>query len=223
MDATPSSPARERFDALPGHVKERYLDRHRDINVDHLWWSDVYAQFTADMKDVGIAVDRMFFSGFCSQGDGACFEGSVCKWARFLPTLGINDPVLVDHAAFHFKFSSTHFGHYYHENCVSFGADLPLPSNPADEDEDDYFVNTYGPVPQDDVRDAVFMECLRRYNADSLEERFGEAFKDHMRDLYRRLEEEHDFRTSDEQVLEALEANDMLDELIDEHEAESEV
>jgi hypothetical protein len=41
-----------------------------------------------------------------------------------------------------------------------------------------------------------------------------------MRKLYRSLEAEYDSQTSDEAVLEALHANDMLTEIIDELESE---
>jgi hypothetical protein len=44
----------------------------------------------------------------------------------------------------------------------------------------------------------------------SFEERVLEACRDHADNLYKELEEEHEHLTSDEAVLETLEANDML-------------
>jgi arginyl-tRNA synthetase len=61
---------------------------------------------------------------------------------------------------------------------------------------------------------------LQDYDYDKLHDEFEEAFKDHMRDLYNRLEVEYDALTSDEAVLDSLHANDMLDEIIDELENE---
>ena len=54
---------------------------------------------------------------------------------------------------------------------------------------------------------------IAAYSRDTLVEQFTEAFKDHMRELYKNLEAEHDYQTSDEAVWESLEANDMTDEL----------
>lgn len=90
---------------------------------------------------------------------------------------------------------------------------LKLPE--SKRDEDDWWIDRYGTG--EELRDAVLLAALNKYNHVSLEEQFAEAFRDHMRDLYRQLEEDYDYLTSDEAVLESLEANDMLDELIEEH------
>ena len=52
------------------------LEKYRYINVEFdKWWDCVESDFKEDMLLVGIDVDRIFFSGFSSQGDGACFVG----------------------------------------------------------------------------------------------------------------------------------------------------
>ena len=197
---------------LPESVKSSILDKHRYWNVDDLeWWDSVYDGFKEDMKAIGIRVDKMYFSGFSSQGDGACFEGSVSNWELFLKSLGYTDPMLVRHLDQHADFSVRHRGHYYHENCTSFTTDLPLPNDLYETEEN--FVELYGYG--EELRDAALIATLSQYDGDKLEAQFTEVFKDHMRDLYRRLEEEYEYLTSDEVVLESLEVNDMLDELIE--------
>jgi hypothetical protein len=64
------------------------------------------------------------------------------------------------------------------------------------------------------------MALIADYKRLDIEEALEEAFKSHMRDLYSRLEAEYDDLTSDESVLSSLDANDMLDEIIDELENE---
>lgn len=193
-------------------TKDELIEKHRHWNVEHLdWWDCTYSDFKERMRGIGIEVDRMYFSGFWSQGDGACFEGSVSDWGLFLGSLGYTDKVLIQHAMDHFSFSVKHSGHYYHENCTSFYADLCTPASAADED----FAEVYGPYPwdTDDVRTKAWLALLNQYDSTKLEDEFEEAFKDHMRQLYKDLEKEYDYLTSDEVVWESLEANEMTDEL----------
>ena len=204
---------------LPGHAKSKILDDHRHWNVgDFEWWDSVYELFTEDMKAIGIEVDKMYFSGFWSQGDGACFEGRVRDWGLFLKSLGYTNPLFIEHFRQYAEFAVRHRGYYYHENCTSFSMEFNLPE---EFDEEDFLlVYGYG----EELRDAALIAALSlpENSGAALEAQFTEAFKDHMRDLYRRLEEDYEYLTSDEAVLESLEANDMLDELIAEHTEELE-
>jgi hypothetical protein len=209
----------ERFKALTKRQQDEILDKHRHWNVDHIeWWDAVYDDFKADMDKVGIDVHRMYFSGFCSQGDGACFEGSVFSWEDFLPSLGHTSPALITLANTGWRFSVEHKGRYYHENSTRFDACLnTLDCHDADDEED--FASVFSPY-KSEIQTAAWMALIADYKRLDIEEEFEEAFKGHMRDLYNRLEVEYDALTSDESVLEALHANDMLDEIIDELENE---
>jgi hypothetical protein len=203
---------RERFLQLPSNVRDKILDEHRDINTDfHDWWGCVYDDFKAKMEDIGIDVDRMYFSGFWSQGDGACFEGSVYNWPKFLESLGYDCTALINHADQHFRFSVEHSGHYYHENCARFSVDLPLPENAEDEEFAYRYLEN---LEAESIQEAVALALLNQHSPDSLEREFIEVFKDHMRDLYKQLEDEYDHLTSDEAVLDSLEANYQLEDAI---------
>lgn len=202
---------REQFNDLPQQLKDKILEDHRDINTHHDWWECVYEGFISDMKDVGIEVDRMYFSGFWSQGDGACFDGKVCDWETFLTTWHFNDLTLIAHAELAFDFRVRHSGRYYHENCTSFDADLPLP----DDSEDTYFTQDHSPFEHDSLHEAVWLTNLNQYSSRNLETEFKDIFKDYMCDLYQRLESEYESLTSDECVLESLYDNDMLEEAIE--------
>jgi hypothetical protein len=209
----------ERFNALPARQRDEILDRHRHFNTEHLdWWDSVYDDFKHDMLSVGIEVDRMYFSGFCSQGDGACFDGRVYNWDDFLKSCGYECPALISLADQAWVFRVEHRGHYYHANCTSFSYDMASPSDYCYSELDE-FVHAYSPY-KTEIQNAVFLTVLQGYDYDSLYSEFEEAFKGHMRDLYSRLEADYDALTSDESVLEALHANDMLDEIIDELENE---
>jgi hypothetical protein len=193
-------------------TKDELIDKHRYWNVEHIdWWDCTYDDFKEQMTAIGIRVDRMYFSGFSSQGDGACFEGRVEDWSLFLPTVGTTNDVLVEFIRNHWSFRVEHSGHYYHENCTFFSTDMPNP----DGESDDWFLERYSPYPwdADDIRSKAWLAVLRGFDFSSMEETFRDAFKDHMRQLYMNLEKEHDYLTSDEVVWESLEANEMTDEL----------
>lgn len=203
---------RERFDALPEDLKDKILEANHDYNTHHDWWEGTYDCFVEDMKNIGIEVHRMYFSGFSSQGDGACFDGRISDWKLFLKSVGHNEPALITHAEDTFVFAVQQRGHYYHENCTSFEVDLPLPES----DTDEWFLEHFSPY-QDDrhsIREAVWMAIINKYEHGLLENEFIEVFKDHMRDLYKRLEDEHDYLTSDEAILDSLEADDQLEDAI---------
>jgi len=191
--------------------KQDLLDYYLYINVDdHSWWEDMEADFKEQMKAVGIHVDRIYFSGFSSQGDGACFEGEVADWGLFLKSLGYTDSALIQHAKEHFRFSAKHSDHYYHERCVDFDVEMPMPDGYEYIDEE--FVENYSPYPVDDIRSKAWQAVLQQFDGSTLAADCAEAFRGHMRDLYTSLGKEYDYLTSDEAVWDTIVANGLNDE-----------
>lgn len=201
--------ARAMFDQLDESSRRQLLDTHRDINTDHDWWDSEYAEFKEDMCKIGIYVRNIYFSGFWSQGDGAMFEGHVDNWDSFLASLGMKQAALTKHARTHFDFYVDHVGPYAHEHCTEFEALLRLPS---EYDSAEEFLEWHGTG--EELHDAVMVAALSAFSTEDLEQRFTESFKDHMRALYRRLETEYEYLTSDEAVLDSLDANDLLEDAI---------
>lgn len=129
----------------------------------------------------------IFFSGFSSQGDGACFEGNYFYRKGALAAVKAYAPEdtelhrivaelqNIQRKAF-YKLSArtTHHGRYYHSGCmnVSVGVD-------AD-----------------------------RYPTDTEEESLAECMRDFADWIYKQLEAEHDYQNSDEQVAEAIRSNE---------------
>ena len=62
------------FDELSDDAKETAREPFRQL--DHEWWDAVYDDFDRIAAIMGIDVDQKQFSGFWSQGDGACFTGT---------------------------------------------------------------------------------------------------------------------------------------------------
>jgi hypothetical protein len=181
--------------------KKALIERYRDIHMDHDWSESVEDNFKHEMSKIGIRVDEIYHCGFHSQGDGACFEGRVYSWLSFLPSIGYDNPVLIQYARDTAMVETTQRGRYSHENSVTFNwSGL---TDPNGEDEE-YFLANYSPYPADDFRSVAWLNLLKQVDFDALVNDVEEAFKDHMRQLYRDLEKEYDHLTSDEVVWEAI-------------------
>lgn len=191
-------------------MNKQLIEKYRDINVYHHWWDSTYENFTEDMQAIGIQVDNMYFSGFWSQGDGACFEGMVSDWRLFLKSLGYDNPPLTNLAEQFWNCSVDHRGHYYHENCTLFSMDMPCP----DDTDDQYFAALYSPYPDGDFRSLAWLAALKTVDYSKFEDEFKAAFRGHMQELYKRLEQEYEYLTSDEAVWDAIVACGLDEEVV---------
>lgn len=64
------------FDELPQVVKAEVIEKNRYINTDMVkWYSGIFEDFIEKAKQYGLYIDydKILFSGFGSQGDGASF------------------------------------------------------------------------------------------------------------------------------------------------------
>lgn len=196
-----------RWLALSEERRDALLEKHRDANVFDEWWDSVYEMFAEDCAEKGVEVDThtirtvggkqaqrhsIYFSGFWSQGDGACFGGRVNDWPKFLVACGRADLVpmyeKLDHTL---VLSWCHSGRYYHSGCTDFGSDL-YTENPFDEEDDVLQYATWDTITEGGN---IF---------DALEDDFIKYVRSLMDDLYKQLEEEHDYLTSDEAIAEYI-------------------
>jgi hypothetical protein len=176
-----------KFSELNDTAKQKALDKCREWQTDDRWWEYVYDDAKEIGKIMGIDIERIYFSGFYSQGDGACFEGhyeyvkgatkNVQQYAPMDTELHAIAQVLqnIQRANFYqLKASVKHRGHYYHENST------------------DINVDRYDGCELSRDAEEIVTECL----------------KDFMRWIYSTLEKEYEWLTSDEYVAEMIEAND---------------
>lgn len=178
------------FDELSDQAKEKARAWFRDGQLDYDWYDSAYEDAETIGKIFGIEMDRkrnsttpaIWFSGFYSQGDGACFEGrwecredAGAKIREYAP----QDSTLheIGDALAGYKGCSArvkHRGHYYHSLCTEIDVGEP--------DEEEITVS----VAHDDVR-----ETLREF----------------MQWIYVQLEKECEWLQADEQVDESIRAN----------------
>lgn len=177
------------FKELSDVAKKKVLEDHRDINVDGEFWSEfciVDAKTIAAL--MGIEIEHIYFNGFWSQGDGACFSGSYKYKPNIIEAVKSYAPdECLHHIAASFEtiqhkarqsmsFTVEHRGHYYHEHCTDFDVQ-------ADEDMDNQLLT-------------------------EIEKDTKEAARYFMKWIYRRLEADYNYMVTDEAVIETLEANE---------------
>lgn len=192
-----------RLDELSDTAKDKARAWYREGGFDYDWYDAVYEDFQRIAEILGIRLKTrtarlrgggsrqepcIWFRGFWSQGDGACWEGfySYCRNASaairaYAPQdemlHGIAD-ALQDAQRRNFyqlRADVGHRGHYYHEYCMNIAVERASPNG------------------QDMTADA--------------EDVVAEALRDLARWLYRQLEREYDYLSSDEVVDETILAN----------------
>jgi hypothetical protein len=184
------------------------LEKYRCINVDYdHWWDSVESDFIEDMKAVGIEVGQIYFSGFWSQGDGACFAGKMSNTLTYLDHHHQGQYPMIRKLLEHngeVYVKCKHSGRYYHENCTEFWVDA-----------DTLRGMVYQPT-EFHVAVVVEWQRLLGIELDDFEKDVTEQWRTYMRDLYRKLEAEYDHLTSDEAVWDAIEANELIEDLEEE-------
>lgn len=184
------------------------LDKYRCINVEFdNWWDCVESDFIEDMKKIGVHVDKLYFSGFYSQGDGACFVGSLSNALTYLDHHHQGQFPMIRKLLEHggdVRAYSVHRGNYYHSNSVTVGV------------ETDEFWQIL--TAKSELQEAVIQQWDNLLGVEIVvfEEALTDQWCTYMNDVYRKLEAEYDYLTSDEAVWETLEANELIEETEDE-------
>ena len=191
------------FDELNDKAKERAREWYRQGNCEDSFWSETVIDDAAEIATM-LGIDlcqTAIFSGFWSQGDGACFEGT---WhakdvqADKLKAYAPQDKELhriVDGLAELAKeypdgyFSVKHRGHYSHSECTSFDVELPSEK----EEELDYGSPEWKTL---------------QVKLGEDEDTLTQLARDFMDWIYKQLEKEWDYQNSEEQVDEAIKANE---------------
>ena len=178
------------FNELNDDAKEKARDWYRNGAFDYEWYEFTYEYVTQCAAAIGIQIDRIYFSGFWSQGDGACFEGSYSyklKSVQSIKEFAPNEKELHRIAEQLAKIQKKHFyglnakvkhsGHYYHSYCT----DITVYKNY------DYLNSESEYQAENDIIDLL---------------------RDFMDWIYKKLENEYEWLNSNEQIDESIISNE---------------
>lgn len=176
------------YDELTPEQKEKALDKYRDWHTSdgcEFWHECITDEAKEIGKLLGFRVENVYFSGFWSQGDGACIVGDFSYPGKSI-IKAIKEYAPVDKelhriakecqnlfaAGFYGVYGSIkHSGHYYHERSMD-------------------------------------VDCWAEKGAADYKE-WKEVIADFSLWIYKSLEKEYEYLNGDEAVAEALRANDM--------------
>ncbi len=179
------------FNELSDEAKETAIEEFHGINTDWLDWANYVIE---DAKEIGrlmgIDIDKVYYTGFWSKGDGACFEGnymykkgSVKAIIEYAPTDEELHRIVRELQStqkkvfYQVKASVKQSGHYSHRFCTDFSVDF-----------ESWFTG-------------------KDYYNQKAEEVIIETLRDYMLWIYKRLEAEYDYQTTKEAIIETIEAN----------------
>lgn len=168
-----------KFEELSDNAKQKVLENLSDINATHDWYEFVFEDVITIGRLFGLNIDKIYFSGFWSQGDGASFEGDYCYKKGGLKAVKEYAPqdtelhgivkALQNEQSKNFYRSTatiTQQGRYCHENTMLIDI----------ENGDD--------------------DC------------FSYLLRDYACWIYKKLEAEYNYLTSEQQIIETIQAND---------------
>lgn len=177
------------FSELSDDAKEKAREWYKSNGFDYKWWDFVYDEAIAIAGLMGIDISKIYFSGFYSQGDGACFE---CGYSYKVNSVNLIKEYAPEDKELHrivetlqaiqkrhfYKLSANvkHRGHYYHENCTE--------------------IQVY--------KDGNYLYSESEIQA---EDEISECLRDLMMWIYKSLENEWNYLNSDESINETIEAN----------------
>ena len=178
------------YDELSDDAKEKARYWYLPDGLEYEWWDHTYDTARDAGRILGVDIDEIFFSGFWSQGDGACFTGSYkykAGWRKALRAefggdalaslerIGQELQDVQQPFLYQLEATVTHRGHYQHSGCAYVDV---VNARTGDNAPD---------VPANAIQDALrgFMDLV-----------------------YRWLENEYQYRTSEEVIAETIQANE---------------
>jgi len=175
-----------KFNELSEGVQESIIEKEKERGLWYGWYEFVFDDAKEIGDILGIKIDKIYFSGFWRQGDGACFEGEYFYKKQCIQNIKEYAPedkklheiaerlTKVQKRNFYDLYATVkHSGHYHHEYCTHI------------------HVEYNGNIDRNAVSD------------DDTEE-MQDILRDFMRWIYKRLENEYEYLTSDEVLKENL-------------------
>jgi hypothetical protein len=202
-----------KYDELSDSAKQKARDWYIE-GMDYEWWEGTYEMAKEDGKEKGFYIDKIFFSGFCSQGDGASWTGfvDVRQWLEenCADSIGVSawcQLIQEDIVTKNIQVTANN-AHYCHESTMSF-VDV---EDSTDEYHDQFEMvspSIFKGMSVANLFDIIATDPACHYKGvDDITTAIVKSGKDYAIDIYHRLREEYDYLCSEEMMIDHFEAND---------------
>ena len=190
-------------------AREWYLD-----GMDYDWWDSVYEMAGEDGKEKGFYIDKIYFSGFHSQGDGASWTGQVDvrQWLEVncADSIGLSAWCQLIQEDIVDKFCKVvaNNSHYCHESTMQF-SDV---EDHTDEFTDDWLMelpSIFKGMEVHHLFDIITTDpnCTLK-STEGITQAITESGRQYAIDIYQRLREEYAYLCSEEMMLDHFDCND---------------
>ena len=173
-------------------VRQAVLTVNYDWEVQkHGWRNPTYDAFKTSLKGTCFICDKISFSGFSSQGDGAMFEGSfLLDYTTELSVIELYVPDkriarLIKAERISISCDFRQYGNHSHHKSYT----------------NTFVVETYGNHRCDD-------NICNYLDSGTLESKIKDDYETLCKDLYRDLESEYEYLTSDKYLLDMFKENE---------------
>ena len=179
-------------------LKEKVLEKYRDYNTDCGFWSDfIIEDWKEKLENYGFIQSEISWSGFWSQGDGAsftCYRVDIPVFLeKFSDEIDLTEKqkklllnLMKDYEVFSFAVKRRNY-HYYHSKSVYLSSEDCLHNFTGYE------------------RLYDFLETAMQ----RIENTIDEKVIDFSCQIYRELEKEYDYQSSEDCLLETFDANEL--------------
>lgn len=189
------------FNELTQDAQEIVLNNLYDINTDYDWWDCEFEYWQEKLETLGFNNAKIYFSGFYSQGDGACFDADIeiteTLFDSFVDSL-INWPaqeqlhkMLKKHSAWFYDYLC---------NCCEFNLQNKGFSNHYSHENTREII---GRVAYDTITPGFLEQCFDLF-VKYLEDKRHELCQD----IFTALKQEYDYLTGREAIVETIACNE---------------
>jgi hypothetical protein len=188
---------------------EKALEWVREGQADGNWWhEEIIADWTCNLKRIGFTAPKIFFSGFGSQGDGACFTCNSIDFEKIAVaiteanSIAVHDRSKVSKLLLTIR-NSKRFLSRLAKLCDSGFIEMAIERKHSRYSHERTVEISVDAHESNNTRSTAFKTSLEAFEQDI------EWFRVELcRAIYRDLERAYDYLVSDESCIDMAEAND---------------
>ena len=182
-----------KFSELPEKTRAEIVERNRHINVDNDFWYDYVIEDGKEaLEEQGFIEPTIYFRGFSSQGDGACFDIKGFDAAKYIAfhKLGKKFPRIKKEpkAIYGYIRKNSLASHYSHYNTRDFEITVEL-----SETEKEHTVPWWNKYEEEAMR---------------FQEHVEETRIELSQNIYGKLEAAYSSQTDDDAIIETIQDNE---------------